>query len=145
MVNGESNLLLVCYESMKSGGIMKLIVRLLINAAALWVAAQIVRGISLDGGVVAILIVALIFGIVNAIVRPILAIFTLPAIILTLGLFIFIINALMLMLTDALSNTLSVDGFGSALLGSLIITVVSWVLSIVLNDKDDKQKEKSNN
>ena len=118
---------------------MNLILRLLINAAALWVAAQLVNGISLDGGFGAILIVALIFGVVNAIIRPILTLFTLPAVILTLGLFIFVINALMLWLTSAMSSTLTVNGFGAALLGSIVISLVSWLLSIFLKDSDDKQ------
>lgn len=119
---------------------MKILIRLLINAAALWAAAELVGGISLEGGVVAILIVAIIFGLVNALIRPILTLFTLPAIILTLGLFIFVINALMLWLTAAISNTLTVEGFGSALLGSIVISLVSWLLSIFLKDDDDNTK-----
>ncbi|GJM40385.1 MAG: hypothetical protein DHS20C20_06670 [Ardenticatenaceae bacterium] len=117
---------------------MKLIIRLLINAAALWAAAQIVGGISLEGSFGTILVVALIFGVVNAIVRPILTLFSIPFIVVTLGLFIFVINALMLMLTGAISNALSVDGFGAALLGSLVITIVSWLLGVFL--KDDEKK-----
>ncbi|WP_420629336.1 phage holin family protein [Candidatus Leptofilum sp.] len=119
---------------------MKLIIRLLINAAALWAAAQIVDGVTLEGSFATILFVALIFGIVNAIVRPILTIFSLPFIIVTLGLFVFVLNALMLMLTDAISSALTVDGFGAALLGSLVISVVSWLLGVFLKD-DDKQKK----
>lgn len=115
---------------------MKLIIRLLINAAALWAAAQIVNGITLQGSFFAILIVALIFGLVNALVRPLLTLFSLPFIVITLGLFVFVINALMLMLTGAISGALTVDGFGSALLGSFIISFVSWLLGIFLKDDD---------
>ena len=121
---------------------MKLLIRLLINAAALWAAAEVVNGITLEGGFLTILIVALIFGVINAIIRPILTIFSLPFIIVTLGLFIFVINALMLMLTGALTSALTVNGFGAALLGSLIISIVSWFLGIFLNDDDNKKKRK---
>lgn len=120
---------------------MKLVIRLLINAAALWAAAEIVDGVTLEGNFGTILVVALIFGVVNALVRPVLKIFSIPFIIVTLGLFIFVINALMLMLTDAISSALSVDGFGAALLGSLVISIVSWFLGVVFKD-DDKRKRK---
>ena len=119
---------------------MRLIIRLLINAAALWAAAQLVDGVSLEGSFITILFVALIFGVVNAIVRPILTIFSIPFIVISLGLFIFVINALMLMLTDAISGALLVDGFGAALWGSLVISIVSWFLGVFLNDEDDKKK-----
>lgn len=122
---------------------MKLIIRLAINAVALWVAAQLVAGISLSDNLTSILLVALVFGIVNAIVRPILAIFTLPAILLTLGLFIFVINALMLMLTGWLTSALTVEGFGAALLGSLIISIVSWFLSVFLKDDNEHEMGKA--
>ncbi len=122
---------------------MRLIIRLFINAAALWAAAQFVDGVSLEGSLVTILFVALIFGIVNAIVRPILTIFSIPFIVVSLGLFIFVINAAMLMLTDALSGALLVDGFGSALWGSLVISIVSWFLGVFLKDDDDKKKSDS--
>lgn len=119
---------------------MKLIIRLLINAVALWAAAQLVTGISLEGNLITVLFVALIFGLVNAIIRPILTIFSLPFIVVTLGLFIFVINALMLWLTSALIGALSVSGFGAALLGSLVISLVSWVLGEVLKD-DEKSRD----
>ncbi|GAA0620176.1 phage holin family protein [Sporichthya brevicatena] len=122
-----------------------LAIRLGINAAALWVAAAVVSGITLnttgpeDDGwgdkLLILLLVAAIFGVVNAVVKPIATLVGLPFIIVTLGLFIFVINALMLLLTSAISDALDVpfhvDGFGAALLGALVVTLVSWPLSMV--------------
>ncbi len=119
------------------------IIRLLVNAAALWVAAQFVPGIRIDGtGTtywVTLLIVAFIFGLVNALVKPIISILTLPLTILTLGLFIFVVNALMLVLTSGISDVLHlgfhVIGFGAALLGAIIITIISFLISHLLPDR----------
>lgn len=113
---------------------IKLIVRLLINAVALWVAASIVSGISLSESLVEVLIVALIFGLINALIKPILKILSFPLIIITLGLFTLVINAFLLLLTDWLSVALEVDGFWSAVLGAIIISLVSWFLSQFLAD-----------
>jgi len=121
-----------------------LIIRLLANAVALAVASWIVSGITLEGAttsrrIVTLLIVAAIFGIVNAVVRPIVKLLSLPFIILTLGLLIFVINAAMLLLTSWITGKLDVqfhvDGFWAALLGSLVITVVGMLLNAVLPDK----------
>ncbi len=120
---------------------MSLLLRWLINAVALLVAAWLVPGIRLGAAGrhatardwLALAAVALIFGIVNAIIRPILIILSLPLEILTLGLFTFVINALMLLLTSGISQRLSlgfhVDGFITALLAALVISVVSFLLS----------------
>jgi putative membrane protein len=89
-------------------------------------------GIQFDGNLVALAIVALVFGIVNTIIKPILLILTLPLTILTLGLFALIVNALMLMLTGALTPSYSVDGFWSALWGSIIISVISTALNMMI-------------
>jgi putative membrane protein len=118
---------------------MKLIIRILITMASLWVASRWVTGISTDGSVLALAGVALVFGIVNGFVRPILTLLSLPVVILTLGIFLLVINALMLMLTSALSNSLGlgfhVAGFGPALIGSIVISIVSTVLSMLLPDE----------
>jgi putative membrane protein len=121
-------------------------IRLGINAAAIWVAAAVVSGIELNKGsgdgrgslgdrIVMLLIVAAIFAVVNAVVKPVATMIGLPLIIVTLGLFIFVINALMLLLTSAISDALNVpfhvDGFDAALLGALVVTLVSWPLSLV--------------
>ena len=121
-----------------------LIIRLLANAIALGVATWLVSGITLEGAttgrrVLTLLIVAAIFGVVNAIVKPILQLLSCALIALTLGLFLFVINAVMLLLTSWITGKLDVqfhvDGFWSALLGSLIITFVGIVLNVVLPDK----------
>ena len=113
---------------------MLFLLRLLINAAALWVAIQLVDGIEHRGSWWSLLFVALVFGLLNASIRPLLKLLSLPIIILTLGLFIFVINALMLLMTGWVSGLLNlgfyVDGFWDAFLGGLIVTVVSLVLSI---------------
>ena len=118
-----------------------MLVRWLINAVALLLAAFVVPGIHLSAARahatshdwLTLAVVALIFGLVNAIIRPILVVLALPLELITLGLFIFVINALMLLLTSWICGRLSVgfhvDGFVAALLGSLVIFVVSLVLS----------------
>ena len=97
-----------------------------------------VSGIHFTGSTTSLFGVALVFGILNAIVRPILFFFSLPLLIVTLGLFTFVLNAIVLLLTSALSSRLglgfTVDGFGAAFWGAIVISVVSIVLSLVLRD-----------
>lgn len=112
----------------------KFFVRLAINAVALWAASELVSGISLSGGLLEVLIVAFIFGLVNALIKPILNLVTLPIRILTLGLFTLVINALMLLLTATLSNFLTVSGFWPAVIGSIVVSLVSLVLSMFVDD-----------
>lgn len=115
---------------------MYFLLRLLINAAALWVAIQLIDGIDHRGSWWSLIFVALVFGVLNASVRPLLKLLSLPMIILTLGLFIFVINALMLLITGWLSGLLNlgfhVDGFWDAFFGGLIVSVVSFVLSLFM-------------
>jgi putative membrane protein len=115
---------------------VQFIIRLLINAAALWAAIRLVPGIVFEGDWPLLFAVALVFGVLNAVIRPILFVLTLPFLILTLGLFTFVLNAFMLWLTSATSDLFGlrfhVDGFGPAFFGALIITVVSFVLSLVI-------------
>ncbi len=113
------------------------VIRLIINAIALWAADYLIKGIHLEGDPWQIVIVALIFGIVNAFIKPIIKFFAFPFIILTLGLLTLVINALMLMLTAAMTEILRIDGFVPALLGSIVISLVSMILSWVLDKKDD--------
>ncbi|WP_345698233.1 phage holin family protein [Kitasatospora terrestris] len=119
------------------------VVKTLINALAIWVAAWIVTGITLSGDdwqqkTVTVIAVALIFGLVNFLIKPFVKLFSLPLFVLTLGLITFVINALMLWLTSWASDKLDldfhVDGFWAALLGALIISVVSWGLNLALGD-----------
>jgi putative membrane protein len=122
----------------------KFIIRWAINAVALYVAIWIVPGIVLNGAWTDIIWLALIFGLLNALVRPVLKFLTCPLIILTLGLFTIIINTGMLLLTSRIGQTfgigLTVDSFWSALLGSLVISLVSVVISLIFRDelKDKK-------
>lgn len=116
---------------------MKLFIRWVINAFALWAAAALVSGIELSGGWVSILIVAAIFGIINTILKPIVKLFSIPFIILTLGLFSLIINATMLGLTAYLTDALQVDGFWSAVLGSIIISIISTLLNVAIKDEGE--------
>lgn len=113
---------------------MYFLLRLLINAAALWVAIQLIDGIEHRGSWWSLLFVALVFGVLNASVRPLLKLLSLPIIILTLGLFIFVINAVMLLVTGWVSGVLNlgfhVDGFWDAFFGGLIVSVVSFLLSL---------------
>jgi len=118
---------------------MELILRLLLNAAAIWVAIRLVSGITYDGGfdsvggVLGFLGVALVFGIVNSFVKPILQFFSIPFILLTLGLFLFVVNAFVLWITSGISGALGLDfrvnGFGSAFLGALVVSLVNLLLS----------------
>lgn len=116
--------------------IVRLVIRLLINAVAVWVASHIVPGISHLDQLSSLLLVALILGIVNALIKPLFEIITCPIEVLTLGLFTLIINALMLGLTAWIAQQLNIpfriDGFIAAFLGALVISVVSWILSRVV-------------
>lgn len=111
-----------------------LLIRWLILSAAIMVSAYLFPGIEISGFGTA-LFAAVVLGILNAFFRPILIILTLPINILTLGLFTFVINAFLLMMTSGVIGGLHVNGFGSALLGSLIISLVSWGLSLFINDR----------
>ena len=111
-----------------------IILRWLILALAIVIAAYLFPGIHVSSFGTALLS-AMVLGILNAFFRPILIILTLPINILTLGLFTFVINAFLLMMTSTLIGGLIVNDFGSALLGSLIISLVSWLLSSFINDQ----------
>ncbi len=116
---------------------MTLLVRILVNAAALWVAARLVPGIE-AGGLGSILAIAVVFGVLNALIKPFLKLVSCPIILLTLGLFTLVLNAVMLMLTAWFGAKLGidfrVDGFVAAFLGALLVSIVSTVLSWLLPD-----------
>ena len=118
---------------------MPFLIRVVVNAAALWVATQSVSGVVFTGSWVALFLVALVFGVVNAIVKPITKIITFPLIILTLGFFLLIINGLMLMLTSSLSRTFglgfTVRGFWAAFWGALVVSVVNAIASMAFKDR----------
>lgn len=124
---------------------MRLIIRLLANAAALAIATFLLSGISLTAAstqskVVTLLIVAAIFGILNAVIKPLFTLFTAPIVLLTLGLFLIVINACMLLLTSWISSKFDlgweVDGFWTAVFGSLIVSMVTFVLNAVMPDQE---------
>jgi putative membrane protein len=121
------------------------VVKTIANAGALAVAIWLLNDITLSGGstgrkVLTLILVALLFGLVNFVVKPIVKVLTLPLFILTLGLITLVVNALMLMLTSWLAGQFNlsfhVDGFWTAVLGGLIISIVSWALNVVLPDED---------
>lgn len=122
---------------------MRFLLWVVVNAFALAVAAGLVRGIRVTGAttqdqVVTLVVVALIFGVVNAVVAPVIKLLSLPFIILTLGLFLIVVNALMLLLTSWLSEQIGfgfvVNGFFTAVIGAVVITLATWVLELVLPD-----------
>ena len=123
---------------------MKIIIRILINALALFITAYLLPGIELGGGLWGLLIVSIIFGLVNALIRPIVLLLSLPVTLVTLGLFTLVINAAMLLLTGLLAGSyLSFSGgifqnFTTACLGGIIISLVSIVMNWILPDKDKK-------
>jgi len=128
---------------------MRFLLRLVANAAALAVATWLVAGIQLTAvgtgdKVLVLLVVALIFGIVNAVVKPIFTLVTACVVLLTLGLFLVVINALMLLLTSWLATQIGigwhVDGFWSALLGSVIVSVVSFLLNAFVPEKNQPRR-----
>lgn len=112
--------------------------RLLVNAAALWVATRVVPGVSYEGDLLPFLGVALMFGVLNATLRPLMKLLTLPLILLTLGLFALVVNGFMLWLTSSLSASLGlgfhVSGFWAAFFGALVVSVVSLLLSLFISD-----------
>jgi len=113
--------------------------RLVVNAAALWAATRLVDGISFTGDWRLLFVVALVFGVLNVLVKPVLMFLTFPALILTLGLFTFVLNAFMLWLTGRISDAMRlgfhVDGFWAAFLGALVVSIVSFALSLFVGRK----------
>ena len=108
---------------------MNLIVRLIAGALAFWAATTLITGLTVNGGAWTYLWVALLFGLINGVIGSLVKLLTLPAILLSLGLFAFVINAAMLMLTARWSGSLDVSNFWSALAASLIISIVTTVIS----------------
>ncbi|MEU8896624.1 phage holin family protein [Nocardia sp. NPDC048505] len=128
---------------------MQLLIRLIINAVAIWLAAAWVDKIDIvypedqgnGGKIIVVLVIAAVFTLVNALVKPLVKLLSLPLVVLTLGLFLLVVNALMLMLTAWLTDAFSdyglhVGSFWAGLLGGIIITLVNWVLGILVPDND---------
>lgn len=123
----------------------KFLLRVVINAIAIAITASLLPGIHVvNQDLGTLLIVGLVFGLVNALIRPIVSLLTCPFIILTLGLFIFVINGLMLLLTASLSGgRLTIDGFWWAVAGGIIMGVVGLTLETVLGIRDQKSRQKT--
>lgn len=125
---------------------LRLLVRLGINAIALWAAIEIVPGLEYAGDGLSLLIIALIFGIVNALVRPLLVLLTCPLIVLTLGIFVLIINTLLFSITvwlagpEVLDLGLTSSGFWPTFFGALIISIVSGVINILVRDAEESER-----
>jgi putative membrane protein len=127
---------------------MQLIIKIVVNAVAIWVATAVVPGVRISEGdaslgrkIITLLVVGAIFGVVNAVIKPIVKLFSFPFYILTLGLFAFVVNALMLMLASWLAEQLDIsfhidDFFWSAIGAAIVVTFVSMVLNLVLPDSD---------
>ena len=135
----------VCHNA----AVKNFLIRVVVNGIALWVAALLLDGVDLAEGdadwttkLTTIVLVALLFGVLNAFIKPIVKLLSLPFIILTLGLFTFVVNAFMLQITewisDAVGLSFSIDEFfWDAVLAAVVITFVSWVLNVVLPEDDD--------
>ena len=115
---------------------MRFLARLFLNGLAIVVAAYVVPGIEVSN-IVSALIAGAILGIVNALVRPVLLLLTLPLTLITLGFFIFVVNAICLGLTAALVPGFSISGFWAAFFGALLVSVVSWILNGLFVGKSD--------
>ena len=110
-----------------------IILRIFVVAIGLWIASEIVPGVAISG-FGAIVLAAAVLGFLNAIVRPILVVLSLPFVIVTLGLFLVVLNAAMFGLAAWLLDSFRVDGFWSAVLGSLVVSAASWTAAVLTND-----------
>lgn len=123
---------------------IRFLVRLGVNALAIWAAVQIVPGLNYEGTATSLIIVALIFGVVNALVRPLLLLLTCPFIVLTLGLFVLVVNTIMLSLTVWLSGLwdlgLTSTGFWATFLGAIVVSIVSSVINLLIKDDNEEDR-----
>jgi len=117
---------------------MRFLARLLLNGIAIIVAAYLLPGLHIDGPFAA-LVAGVILGLVNALIRPVLFVLTLPLTLVTLGLFIFILNAICFALTAWVVPGFSVDGFWWAVLGALLVSLVSWILNRLFVCKNERE------
>jgi putative membrane protein len=126
---------------------MQLILRWLITAVALFVAARVVPGITIQdsNALTAVLIMAAVFGFVNAVIRPLLNLLSCPLILLTLGLFTLVVNTICFLLSSWLAQNVFgvgfvVDGFWPAFFGAIIVSIVAFLLSLFLPDRDERSR-----
>ncbi|MEU9505714.1 phage holin family protein [Micromonospora sp. NPDC048170] len=123
---------------------MGFLIRLAITAVALWITTLIVPGVEVSGRsgtdtALTLVVVALIFGVVNAVLKPLIKVFGCVFYLLTLGLFALVVNALLFLLTDRIARALDlpfhVDGFWAAFWGAIVMAVVTWLISVVVPDR----------
>ena len=123
-----------------------ILIRVVLNAIAVWIATLLVGGVDVTaestvGKIGTLLVVGAIFGLVNAVLKPVAKLLSLPLLILSLGLFALVLNALLFWLTAEVSGAVGapfeVDGFWAAFWGAIVVSLVSWALSIVVKDPDD--------
>jgi putative membrane protein len=117
---------------------MRFLLRTILNGIAIVVAAWFIPGVHLSG-IVPALIAGVLLGFVNALIRPILLLLTLPFTLLTLGLFIFVVNAICFALTAGLVPGFDISGFFSAFFGAIVVSLVSWVLNAILADETERR------
>ncbi len=115
---------------------MWIILQIIINGLALWLAAYLVPGIVYSGNVLYLLVAGLVMGLVNILIKPVVTLLSLPLIILTLGLFYLVVNGLMLALVATLLPGLTVQGCMPAILGGIVIGVFNWVVRGLVFDRD---------
>lgn len=119
---------------------LKFVVRVIVNSASIWISSILLDGVSLEGSLLQILLLGAVFGLVNALIKPFLKLISAPLIVLTLGIFTLLINTLLLILTEWIMSlftdppVLQIDNFFSALLASVIISLISWLLSLLIGD-----------
>lgn len=118
---------------------MRALIQILVNAVGLLVTATVVPGIEFVGGPLYLLLAGLVFGLVNVFVKPIVTLFSLPFILLTLGLFFLVINGAMLWISAALLEGLTVEGCLPAILGGLVMAIVNWLARAFDGDRDAKK------
>lgn len=123
---------------------MPFLIRLAVTAVSLWVATQLVPGVSYEGGWLPFVVVALVFGLINATIRPLTKLLTCPLILLTLGLFALVVNGLMLWLTSSIAGALGIGfhvaGFWAAFFGALVVSIVSTLLSIFVRAEEAERR-----
>ena len=115
---------------------MGFLIRVLVNILAIVVAAKLVRGIEVDG-VLSAVAAGLLLGVVNAVVRPVLLVLTFPITLVTLGLFLLVLNGLCFWLVAAVVKGFHVSGFWPAVLGALVVSVMSWVVTVLVSDSGE--------
>lgn len=111
---------------------MRLLIYLLVSCVSIFIASYIIPGIAVENAMT-VFVLAIVLGVLNTILKPILVLLTLPITIITLGLFIFVLNALIILLASVIVPGFFVNGFFSALLFSIVVSIVNWFLSLLIN------------